>query len=650
MKKSIITGVLALSMAFSAVPANFMAYAADDNAASDSADSDIGLLKFRLYGTYISVVGVDKNAEEIVVPDSVGGLPVLAIDNDAFRGSNIRKIVLPEGIQEIRNEAFAYCAKLEEISLPSTLEKIGISAFSGCYSLKTLIIPDRVSEIDKTALTGCDGLETVQLPNKLNSYPENLLSSAVHLKNLKICNPEMTMPENKLASVEDVVISGFTNSTAEKYAETYGYSFESIGGYTPVELPPNPPVDIFITNEDGTGVYGSMEFATVDGEIHITDCDMKVVSVEIPDTINNMPVTVIDKRAFAECRVLESIKLPANLKLIDTNAFINCKSLTSIELPASLEKIGSRVFTNTAVVSVDVPASVKSVIYDAFWGCPTLEAINVDEDNPYFYSVDGVFYSTTSIGPKSFVYLNCYPPAKTDKEFDVPDNVYGIRNLAFYGAENLEKVTMSDDVSFVSGGMQFSACTSLKEIRLSGKIEEIAVNTFSNCDSLENIVIPNSVKKFSTDAFWSCDSLKSLCIPSSVEEIYGSGFNDSTNLESVYIMNADCVIKDSDSVFKGEAGEMFSGTIYGYEGSTAEQYAEKYGIKFVSISDKAVNDKYDVNLDGKISVADAVVMQRYLLGERNITEYQRMTADILDDSTVDMYDFLLMKKKIINNK
>ncbi|MDE7225371.1 MAG: leucine-rich repeat domain-containing protein, partial [Ruminococcus sp.] len=222
MKKSIITGILALSMVFSTVPANLISYAVDESTDSGSDNSDTGLLKFRLYGTYISVVGVDKNAEEIVVPDSVGGLPVLAIDNDAFRGSNIKKIVIPEGIQEIRNEAFAYCAKLEEISLPSTLEKIGISAFSGCYALNTLIIPDRVSEIDKTAFIGCDALETVQLPEKLNSYPENLLSSAVHLRNLTIRNPEMTMPENKLASVEDVVISGFTSSTAEKYAETHG--------------------------------------------------------------------------------------------------------------------------------------------------------------------------------------------------------------------------------------------------------------------------------------------------------------------------------------------------------------------------------------------------------------------------------------------
>ena len=66
-------------------------------------------------------------------------------------------------------------------------------------------------------------------------------------------------------------------------------------------------------------------------------------------------------------------------------------------------------------------------------------------------------------------------------------------------------------------------------------------------------------------------------------------------LASVVIKNPDCVIYDAASTFSDEfwaIDEYFYGTIYGYENSTAQAYAEKYNYKFRSFreSDPAAFD------------------------------------------------------------
>ena len=44
-------------------------------------------------------------------------------------------------------------------------------------------------------------------------------------------------------------------------------------------------------------------------------------------------IKTIGYRAFSDCKVLEKVKLPANLITIDGYAFSGCKTLEKIELP-----------------------------------------------------------------------------------------------------------------------------------------------------------------------------------------------------------------------------------------------------------------------------------------------------------------------------
>jgi hypothetical protein len=88
--------------------------------------------------------------------------------------------------------------------------------------------------------------------------------------------------------------------------------------------------------------------------------------------------------------------------------------------------------------------------------------------------------------------------------------------------------------------------------------------------------------------------------------------------------------------------------------------AEDLGSAFSNNTDSAVNGGYpvlawqteaktigDINNDGKIGIADAVVLQRHLLGQSPLHANKFYAADINQDNTVDVFDMVSMRKLLI---
>lgn len=55
----------------------------------------------------------------------------------------------------------------------------------------------------------------------------------------------------------------------------------------------------------------------------------------------------------------------------------------------------------------------------------------------------------------------------------------------------------------------------------------------------------------------------------------------------------------------------------------------------------------DINCDGDVSIADLLVMQRYLLGSSNVGEKIFIFGDLNKDGKVDVFDMIRMRKKLI---
>ena len=183
----------------------------------------------------------------------------------------------------------------------------------------------------------------------------------------------------------------------------------------------------------------------------------------------------------------------------------------------------------------------------------------------------------------------------------------------FYENTDIKKIVIESGVTSI-GGWAFSWCDALESVTIGNSVTSIGEGAFYSCSSLESITIPDSVTSIGDYAFYNCKSLESITIPDSVTSIGDFAFSRSDSLESITILNPDCEIYDSEyticSGWDDDGNLYFDGIIYGYEGSTAQAYAEKYGYTFESLGEApAPETTYgDANENDTIEMADAVLI------------------------------------------
>lgn len=152
---------------------------------------------FNVVGCLIAeYVGEDK--EEIVIPKTIGGHPVMiigrigALDPIFSNCSSLKSVTIPETVESISYSAFNGCDSLTELKvdennktfhsdgnciietatntlvvgcagsiIPDYVTAIGNPAFMGCTSLTSITIPDSVTKIEDVAFRGCESLAEI---------------------------------------------------------------------------------------------------------------------------------------------------------------------------------------------------------------------------------------------------------------------------------------------------------------------------------------------------------------------------------------------------------------------------------------------------------------------------------------------------------
>ena len=85
---------------------------------------------------------------------------VLVICDDAFSKCQASKVVLPESLVLIGDNAFACCSSLEEVTIPSNVLEIGEIAFYGCTKLKRVFFKNvKLLKVGTNAFGWCHNLE-----------------------------------------------------------------------------------------------------------------------------------------------------------------------------------------------------------------------------------------------------------------------------------------------------------------------------------------------------------------------------------------------------------------------------------------------------------------------------------------------------------
>ena len=81
------------------------------------------------YATVTSYLGSE---ETVVIPSSLGGCPVIAIGEEAFRNGSAVSVVIPSGVRRVDWFAFDGCYRLSSVTLPDSVVSIGYGAFDLC--------------------------------------------------------------------------------------------------------------------------------------------------------------------------------------------------------------------------------------------------------------------------------------------------------------------------------------------------------------------------------------------------------------------------------------------------------------------------------------------------------------------------------------
>lgn len=352
----------------------------------------------------------------------------------------------------------------------------------------------------------------------------------------------------------------------------------------------------------------------------------KLTAITLPETLKS-----IGDHAFEYCTSLVSISIPDSVNSIGDWAFYGCSSLTKLKLSNSLTAINMYSFADcNKLTTVDIPKSVKVIKVGAFESCSSITKLSIPDTimvigDSAFEGCGGLTSvvlpsKLTSIAPRSFA--NCTGIRK----ITIPDGVTVIGEFAFDSCTSLSHVDFPSSLSVIEASA-FGTC-GFKEITIPDSISIISEYAFAKCSDLTKVTIPDSVVKISYRAFSGCLSLQEITIPASVEVIEAENFR-----------------YDYDSFGYGNTCD-FDFTIYGHKGTAAETYANENDCIFVDL-DAPQKIVGDINSDGKANVADAILLQKYLLAAEKLTKEQYEAADLISDGSVDAFDMIEMRRIII---
>ena len=473
-----------------------------------------------------SPVRKNSNVKKVVIEDGV-----TSIGSYAFAScNNLTSITISNSVTSIGERAFAYCSSLTSITIPDSVTSIGDFAFVSCTSLTSITIPDSVTSIGNLAFSSCWKLTSITIPDSVISIGNRALSNCSSLTSITIPDSVTSIGIEvfqKCTSLKTISLS--CKSTLKK--SDFGKQADLVS-YTPHTLTKTEAKDVTCA-EDGNKEYWTCEHC---GKYFLSDDTDPETATAVEQAETILPAiqhknaitrgvaeptetapgysgdlycpdcdTVLEKgyTYWNEDNLTWKLYEDGTLTISGTGAM---KDYNSTDNP-------SPAYKNLNVKKVVIEDGVTSIGKYAFWYCSNLTSITIP---------DGV----TSIGRAAF------ESCKSLTSITIPESITNIEDYAFEWCSGLSNVTIPNSITSIGTGV-FHRCISLTSITIPDSVTSIGESAFKRCIGLSSVTIPDSVTSIGKYAFYYCKSLTNITIPDSVTSIENSAFNDCSSLQTI---------------------------------------------------------------------------------------------------------------------
>ena len=217
----------------------------------------------------------------------------MTVCGNAFKGcASLEKITIDEGAKH-NNACFDGCKSLKSLELPASFGTC--PSFNSCTALTSVHFADGITAAG--SFQNCINLTEINLPESISKFGDygwtNTFLNCAKLKKITIQNPKCRINDSRAAicnytlngtSYYDGKIYGVEDSTAQAYAEKYGYNFAVIGS-EPDVLRGDVNLDNEITVEDAQIALISYTEKFAGNEIDLTEDQLKAADVNLDGSL-----------------------------------------------------------------------------------------------------------------------------------------------------------------------------------------------------------------------------------------------------------------------------------------------------------------------------------------------------------------------------